>query len=126
MSNALIPAGFILIYRNGLSFEGVLGVAFVGIGAVGYRIYRQKMSVPLVRHDGEYLVYCPSDSKSRAVRMDKTARFNVHELGLAAENIGIDESRFEISRLDFDSNDDWQIFLDYLEQEPGIVIGEQT
>lgn len=121
MTNALIPAGFIVIYRNGFGFEGFLGVVFVGIGAIGYRIYRQKMSVPLVRQEGELLIYCPSDSKSSSIRMDDSARFRVHELGLAAENIGEADSLCEISRLDFDSNADWQVFLNYLEQGPGIV-----
>ncbi len=118
MSNALVPAGLILLYRHGWSVEGALGIFFVGIGATGYRIYKQKMRVPLVRHDGVYLTYSPSASNPSTIKMDSTAHFAVHELGLTAETTDLPESRFDISRLDFDSNTDWERFISYLKQEP--------
>lgn len=118
MSNALVPAGLILLYRHGWSVEGAIGVFFVGIGATGYSIYKQKMRVPLVRHDGAYLTYSPSASNPSTIKMDASARFAVHELGLTAETTGLPESRFEMSRLDFDSNNDWDKFIGYLKKEP--------
>ena len=111
-----------MLYKYGLSFEGILGVVFVIVGAIGYRIYKQKMRVPLIRHDGNTLIYCPSDSKPRSIRMDASARFAVSELGLTAETLTVPESRFTISRLDFDSNQDWDRFIHYLEQEPVILV----
>ena len=118
MSNALVPAGMILIYKNGLSIEGALGVLFIGIGLVGFSIYKQKMSVPLIRHDGAHLFYHPSASKPCSIKMDSSARFTVRELGLTAEKINEPGSQFEISRLDFNSNSDWHTFIGYLEKEP--------
>lgn len=118
MSNALVPAGLIMLYKYGWSLEGVLGVLFIIIGAIGYGIYKQKMSVPLIRHDGTNLIYSPSASKPCTIKMDSYALFTVHELGLTAEVVGTAQSRFEVSRLDFDSNKDWDMFIQLLEREP--------
>ncbi len=93
-------------------------MVFVAIGATGYAIYKQKMRVPLVRHDGVYLTYSPSASQPSTIKMDSSARFAVHELGLTAQITGQPETRFEVSRLDFDSNSDWDRFIGYLKQEP--------
>lgn len=122
MSNALVPAGLILIYRNGWSVEGVLGVLFIGLGVVGFGIYKQKMSVPLIAHDGERLFYKPSASEACSIHMDATAKFTIRELGLTAEIIDDSDSRFEISRLDFNSNADWHEFVGLLRREPQISL----
>lgn len=122
MSNALVPAGLILMYRNGWSIESIIGLIFVAIGAIGFAIYKQKMSVPLICHDGSSLCYNPSASKPCTIEMDSSARFTVHELGLSAEKIGDSESRFEVSRLEFNSNADWDMFVQHLEQQPQINV----
>lgn len=122
MSNALVPAGLIMLYKYRWSFEGVLGVLFIGIGAIGYAIYKQKMSVPLIRHDGANLIYSPSDSNPRTIKMDTNAQFSVHELGLTAKTMGVSDSTFKISRLDFDSNRDWDTFIELLHHEPVKVL----
>lgn len=122
MSNALVPAGLIMMYKYGWSVESFIGLMFVAIGAIGWSIYKQKMSVPLIRHDGVSLHYNPSGSKPCTIKMDSSARFTVRELGLTAEKTGDSESKFEVSRLDFNSNDDWDAFIEYLEREPGIWV----
>lgn len=122
MSNALVPAGLIMLYKYRFSFEGLLGILFIGIGAIGYGIYKQKMSVPLVRHDGTNLIYSPSASKACTIKMDSSAKFTVHELGLTIETIDIPASQFEISRLDFDSNNDWDTLIEHLKREPVTIL----
>jgi len=126
MSNALIPAGFILMYKYGFSVESVIGCVFVVIGIVGWIIYRQKMSIPLVEHDGQYLVYRPSASSPGEVKMDESAQITVRELGLTALNTGVPESKIEISRLDFDSNEDWLLLISNLRKEPHITLLFET
>ena len=126
MSNALVLAGLILIYRNGWSVESVIGLLFVVLGAIGYGIYKQKMSIPLIRLDGSRLIYNPSASSPCTIMMDSSAKFTVHELGLTAEKIGESESRFEVSRLDFNSNIDWDRFVHHLEQQPAIDLTMDT
>lgn len=120
MSNALVPAGLILMYKHGWSIESAIGAFFVVLGAIGYGIYKQKMSVPLIRHDGAYLTYSPSANKPCTIKMDSNARFKVHELGLTVETIVEPASRFEVSRLDFNSNTDWDAFIHHLELQPKI------
>jgi len=122
MSNALVPAGLIMIYRYGWGFEAVLGLLFIAIGAVGFVIYKQKMSIPLISYDGQYLLYSPSASKPGTIKMDANAKFTVHKLGLTAETFDDSSRKLEISLLDFNSREDWQRFIDYLTHEPDITL----
>jgi len=122
MSNALVPAGLILIYKHGVSLEGFLGIAFVALGATGYGIYKQKMSVPLIRHDGEKLTYSPSDRAPCSIKMDANSRFTIKELAVTAEQIDDADSAFVVSRLDFNSNEDWDFFVKHLRNEPHIKL----
>jgi len=122
MSNALVPAGLIMMYRYGWSLESFLGLIFIAIGAVGYGIYKQKMSVPLISHDGDYLIYRPSASKPRSIKMDANAVFTVRELGLTAQSSASPNLKMEVSLLDFNSNEDWRAFIDHLRREPHITL----
>lgn len=120
MTNALVPAGLILIYRSGFSMDSVIGFVFVIIGALGYAIYKHKMRVPLLQHDGTNLTYRPSSSAPSSITMDSNARFIVRDLAVYAEVAGDESSGFLVSRLDFNSNEDWSLFIQHLTREPDI------
>ena len=122
MSNALVPAGLVLIYRYGLAIESVIGALFVAIGAIGWGIYKQKMNVPLIEHDGEYLKHKPSATQHGAIKMDSSAIFTIRELGLTAETREEPDSKLEVSRLDFNSNEDWHAFISHLKRQPDITL----
>jgi len=122
MCNALVPAGLIMMYKYGFAAESVLGLVFVCIGAVGYSIYKQKMRVPLVEHDGVNLTYRPSDRSPCVIAMDDSAKFTVSDLSVTAEVVDNTQEQFEISRLDFNSNTDWDRFVAYLRKEPEIAL----
>jgi len=80
------------------------------------------MSVPLIEQTGVYLTYRPSASKPGSIKMDSNAVFTVGELGLIASsrNDGVDP--IEISALNFNSNADWQMFIEHLRKEPDITL----
>jgi len=122
MSNALVPVGLLMMYRFGWAVESVIGLFFVGIGAVGYRIYKQKMSVPLISHDGEYLTYNPSAYEPGKIKMDSAAKFTVRELAITAESTDGSTNTFDISLLDFNSDADWQMLIENLRKEPYISL----
>jgi len=120
MTNALVPAGMILIYKNGLSLEGFLGLVFIGIGASGYAIYKHKMRIPLLLHDGTTLTYRPSAYEPSFVTMDESATFTVQDLKVSVSVANDENQKFDVSRLDFDSNEDWDKFVGYLKNEKAI------
>lgn len=122
MSNALVPAGLVMIYRYGWGIEAVLGLLFIVIGAVGFAMNRQIMSVPLISFDGQYLLFSPSASKSGSIKMDSNAKITVRDLGLTAETIDGSKTKLEISLLDFNSKEDWMNFIEYLRHEPEITL----
>lgn len=126
MSNALVPAGLVLIYKYGFAFESLIGLLFVAIGAIGWGIYKQKMNVPLIEHHGEYLKHKPSATQHGVIKMDSSAIFTVRELGLTAETRDEPNSKLEVSRLDFNSNEDWQTFINHLQQQPDITLLFET
>jgi len=111
-----------MIYRFGWAFESVIGVCFVAIGAVGYGIYKQKMSVPLISHDGEFLTYNPSAYEPGKIKMDSSAKFTVRELAITAESINDTNNKFDISLLDFNSDADWKMLIENLRKEPHISL----
>lgn len=113
------------MYRYGWSIESFIGLLFVIIGAIGYSIYKQKMSVPLITHKGDTLIYAPSASKPCAIKIDASAKFTIHELGLTVETVGDSESKFEVSRLDFNSNMDWDTFIHHLQKQPGCSLTKE-
>jgi len=122
MTNALIPAGLIMMYKYGWAIESVIGLVFIGIGVVGFVIYKQKMSVPLITHDGLYLTYRPSSSAPGTIKMDSNAIFTVQEFGLTAESSESPDAKFTVSLLDFDSQTDWLLFIEYLRSESDVTV----
>jgi len=122
MSNALVPAGLVIIYRTGWGPEALIGLLCIGIGIIGFTIHRQIMNVPLISFDGQYLLYCPSAAKSGSIKMDANAKFTIKNLGLIAETMDNSKTKLEISLFDFNSNEDWQKFIEYLKHEPEITL----
>lgn len=120
MSNALIPAGVIMMYQYGWAVESVLGILFIGIGAVGYCIYKQKMSIPIIKHVGDSLIYSPSDELPSSIKMDSSSKIIVSELYFSVESAESPDTQIRVSRLDFNSNEDWQLLIDYLRQDHGL------
>jgi len=111
-----------MMYKYGWSVEAGVGLFFVGLGAVGYGIYKQKMSVPLIECNSGFLTHRPSASKPGTIKMDSNAVFTVGEFGLVAESRNDATETIEISALNFNSLEDWQLFIDYLRKEPDITL----
>jgi len=122
VTNMLIPIGLIIILKHGWGIEAILGAIIIATGVRGLFIYKQKMDVPLISYDAQYLLYSASQSNSGSIKLDSNARFTVHELGLTAESIDGSGKKIEISFFDFNSNDDWQTFIEHLKREPEITL----